>query len=93
MLGIDATALAQYSEVHSSNTLYIATINVTNSAFYGQWALVLTSQGPYSIQVLGDGELTFLSEITVTHPNITDDINDLKPLEGGLTSTIIKFYC
>ena len=32
--------------------------------------------------MLGDGELTFLSDVITIRPNATDDINDLKPLVG-----------
>ena len=86
-LGTNATDLPQYSE-YRSNTLYIATINTTDSTLSGRWTISLNSQGSYSIQVLGEGELTFLSDVVTMRPNATDDINDLKPLVGK-TSTII----
>ena len=74
--------MPQYSE-YRSNTLYIATINTTDSTLSGRWTIALTSQGSYSIQVLGEGELTFLSDVVTLRPNATDDINDLKPLAGN----------
>ena len=87
---MNATILPQYSEHARSDTLYIATINTTDSAFYGQWTITLSSQGSYSIQVLGDGELIFLSEIITVRPSAAaDDINDLKPLVGKMPIIIL----
>lgn len=88
ILGTNATSLSQYSE-YRSGTLFIASINITDPTLYGQWTISLMSQGSYCIQILGDGELTFSTEVITTHPNTTDDINDLKPLVGKATSDII----
>ena len=81
--------MPQYSE-YRSNTLYIATVNTTDSTLSGQWTIALTSQGSYSIQVLGNGELTFLSDVITIRPNATDDINDLKPLVGKVSLLCIS---
>ena len=76
---MNARVLPQYSE-YRSGTLFIATINTTGLS--GRWIVLVSSLGSYSMQVLGEGELTFLSEVVTMRPNDTDDINDLKPLAG-----------
>lgn len=81
--------MTQYLEHTRSNALYIATINIDDPVLYGQWTITIASQGSYCIRVLGDGELTFVTDIITTHPNTTDDINDLKPLIGKVTLTMI----
>lgn len=65
-----------------SRSLYIATIDATNSLFCGQWTISLESLGTYSIQALGNNELTFISKIITANPRSDDDIDDLKPLGG-----------
>ena len=72
----------QYSLSKNSSSLYIATINVANSTLYGWWRTTVSSLGTYSIQVLGNGELTFVSKIITANPVSGDDINDLKPVGG-----------
>ena len=83
--GADATVLPQYNAVYRSSTLFIATVNTTDPMLSGRWTVRLTSQVSYTIQVLGEGELTFLSNVFTIRPNTTDDINDLKPLAGKRT--------
>ena len=68
--------------MYRSSTLFIATVNTTGPMLSGRWTVRLTSQASYTIQVLGEGELTFLSNVVTIRPNATDDINDLKPLAG-----------
>jgi len=87
-IGTDATALVQYSVSVNSSSLYIATVNTTDSTMYGQWTITLTSQGTYSIQVLGDGELTLISKIITANPSNNDDIDDFKPLGGKMLITV-----
>ena len=36
-----------------TSSLYIATVNITSIAGYGQWELDFSSNGPYSIKISG----------------------------------------
>ena len=81
-VGTNARSLVQYSVSHNSSSLYIATINTPDSMLYGQWTVTLESMGTYSIQVLGNGEQTFISKMITANPSSGDDIDDLKPLGG-----------
>lgn len=84
-VGANATLLTQYTQYANSDTLFIAAITIENtSTLFGRWEIDVESQGSYHIQILGDGELTFSTDLITTHPNTTDDINDLKPLEGKM---------
>ena len=75
----------QYREYARSDTLYIAGITIdSNSALFGQWEIEVESQGAYHVQILGNGELTFSTDLITTHPNTPDDINDLKPPVGKI---------
>ena len=79
----------QYTQYANSDTLYTAGITIENNdTLFGRWEIDVESQGPYHVQILGDGELTFSTDLITTHPNTTDDINDLKPLVGK-----INFSC
>jgi len=39
--------------------LYIAHIDLTNNSLFGEWLIMIQSQGPYNIQVLGSSEVSF----------------------------------
>lgn len=80
-VGTDAASLVKYSVSHNSKSLYIATLDITDTTLYGQWTVTVESVGAYRIQVLGNGELSFISKI-ITATSNGDDINDLKPLGG-----------
>ena len=80
----------QYSVSHNSRSLYIATIDITDSTLYGQWRVTLESMGAYNIQVLGNSELSFISKI-ITATSSGDDIDDLKPLGGKTLITLGLF--
>ena len=44
---------------------YIAQINITDDSLRGEWALLIQSQGSYSIQVFGISELRFSEDLYV----------------------------
>jgi len=85
----------EYSISLESFATYIAVINITDASLFGQWTITLTSLGPFSIHVMGDSELMFISELVYTNPSGMDEINDLKPLVGKGSetscSTIYKY--
>jgi len=92
--GINASTLMEYSISLESLSTYIAVINITDTSLFGQWTITLTAQGPYSIHVMGDSELMFISELVYTNPSGMDEINDLKPLVGKICSSVCasKYY-
>ena len=81
-LGTDGSTLTQYSLSLESDATYIAVVNITNATLFGQWAITLTFQGPYSIHIVGNSELFIISELVATNPSGRDGINDFKPLIG-----------
>ena len=82
---INANNLTEYSISLDSNTTYVATINLTEATLYGQWILMIQSQGSYSVSIR---EFSTLIVSTDTRTIRSDsnyenyDVTDLKPLEG-----------
>ena len=88
--GIDASTLMQYSISLESVATYIAVVNITDASLSGQWTITLTSQGSYSVHVMGNSELMFTSELIYTNPSGMDEINDLKPLAGKISESVLS---
>lgn len=67
-----------------SQTLFIASINITDDLIRGNWSLTVRSQGLYSVQVLGVSNETVSSEIyEVDNSSIYGYVNiNGKPLQG-----------
>ena len=93
--GVDATTLPQYTSTLSSMTLYIASINTTDSSLRGKWRLVLQSRGAYSIQVMATSDLTF--SLTLFQRDSTNDygVSEVngKSLEGQFHCIMIYMDC
>ena len=80
--GNNAITLTQYSVSLDSNTTYIATVNITESALFGEWRFTVQSQGSYSILIKEFNTLiVYVDTLTITSNN-TYDVVDVKPLEG-----------
>ena len=80
---IHATTLVQYSASLDSSTTYIATVNITEPALYGEWRLMVQSQGPYGILIRENSELIASANTVTITSNNTYDVIDVKPLEGS----------
>ena len=91
--GVSATTLTQYSLSHVSNASYIATVNITEPALYGEWWLTVQSQGSYSVLIKEFSQLIiFVDTLTITSNN-TYDVVDVKPLEGEVLCFFPDFAC
>ena len=81
-IGINADGIPQYVSSVNSTTLYIATINTTEDALYGQWRIAIEFEGFFAFEVLGNSELIISTQIFTSSPNGSEDIGDPKPLES-----------
>ena len=82
---ISLMAMMEYSISLDSNTTYVATINITEVALYGEWKLTVQSQGSYSV-LIRDYSTLIISTGILTIRSDSDygnyEVTDLKPLEG-----------
>ena len=70
-----------YSVSLQSTTSYIATINVSDSRFYGEWQLdLVVFSGPYTVRIAAVTDLTF--EYTLYSIDSSSDYN-FTTIEGN----------
>ena len=79
---MNADDIPQHSISLDSDTAYIATINITEDALYGQWRIIIDSQESFSVQILGNSGLVISTQLFTSNSNGGGNIDDTKPLEG-----------
>ena len=65
-------------------------INVTDDSLRGEWRLKITSQGTYSVLVLGSSDVIFSEELFIPDPTSTYGITAIsgRPFQGKLKTIL-----